>query len=162
MFDFIILSFIYTSQVRSEKEDFLEWNGVNLSNNYQRLLLFPFLKYNKATIDYWLGSEVFPIETKQFPQKLLASFWHLVPEDADRCTTGFSGTNDTQLLYPPNITLNDLETLKGTNGELLRIMLLGENNSYIALPLGADSENILTQIKSRNIRVIIQVQMQEH
>ena len=139
------------------KEDFLEWNGVNLSNNYQRLLLFPLLKYNKAAIDYWLGSEVFPEETKQFTQKLVASFWDLVPEDADRYTTGFSGTSDTQLLYPPNISQNDLETLKGTNGELLRIMLLEENNSCIALPSGADSEHILKEIKSRNIHVIIDV-----
>ena len=36
-------------------------------------------------------------------------------------------------------------------------MLLEENNSYIALPSGADSELILTEIISRNIRVILEV-----
>ena len=102
--------------------------GVDLHNATQRLRLFPLLKYNKATIDYWLDSEVFPVETKQFPQKLVASFWDLVPYDAERCITGFSGTNDTKLLYPPNIRQNDLDALKDTNGELLRIMLLKENN----------------------------------
>ena len=110
---------------------------MNLLNSNQRLRLFPLLKYNKATIDYWLGSEVFPAETKQFPQKLVASFWDLVPEDAERCTTGFSGTNDTQLLYPPNITQNDLDTLKGTNGELLRIMLVGGEQQLHCFAIGS-------------------------
>ena len=115
------------------------------------------MRYNKAVIDYWLRTVVFPVETRQFPCKLMASFWDLVPEDATQPTTGFSGTNDTQILYPPNVVQADLVQLSGTNGRLVNTLLKAENNGYFALKQEGCSDSILELLVQQNIRVLLDV-----
>ena len=130
---------------------------MNREDSTQRIEIFHLMRYNKNVIDYWLRIVVFPVETRQFPRKLMASFWDLVPEDARLPTTGFSGTNDTQLLYPPNVVQADLPQLSGTNGRLLSTLLKDENNVYFSLRQGDGSEAILELLVERDIRVLLDV-----
>ena len=39
--------------------------------------VYPFLRYNTSVIDFWLANIVLPVETKQFPENLKATAWHL-------------------------------------------------------------------------------------
>jgi hypothetical protein len=78
-------------------------------------------------IDFWLGSAVFPIESKQFRYKLAASAWDMTcnnsstsdssgntsQQSARVTATGFSGTNDARLLLPLSIQQCDLPSLQG-------------------------------------------------
>jgi hypothetical protein len=40
-------------------------------------ILYKFMRYNRLAIDFWLSSIVLPEETKQFPENLKASSWHV-------------------------------------------------------------------------------------
>lgn len=40
-------------------------------------LLFKFLRFNRLAVDFWLATFVLPDETKQFPENLKATAWHL-------------------------------------------------------------------------------------
>lgn len=40
-------------------------------------ILYKFMKYNRLAIDFWLSSDVLPEETKQFPENLKATSWHV-------------------------------------------------------------------------------------
>lgn len=65
-------------------------SGVNLSDFRQKYeVLFPALRKNMATINFWLGQAVFPVESKQFDLKIGCSAWDLCREDATHPTTGF-------------------------------------------------------------------------
>jgi hypothetical protein len=35
------------------------------------------MRYNRLAIDFWLSSDVLPEETKQFPENLKATSWHV-------------------------------------------------------------------------------------
>jgi Protein of unknown function (DUF3645)/Protein of unknown function (DUF3638) len=97
-------------------------SGVNLADSTQVAVLFPLLRSNPRVIDFWLGSAVFPVESKQFRYKLAASAWDMTcnsgsdtSQQAARVTaTGFSGTNDARLLLPLSIQQCDLPSLQGT------------------------------------------------
>ncbi|CAF4154410.1 unnamed protein product, partial [Rotaria sordida] len=113
-----------------------QWKRVNLKDNQQRTqLLFPTFQYNMLVIDYFLNHFVFPQEAKQFPQKLVASAWDLSSSLREKIITGFSGTNDTQLLLPP------------------------ENDHYQYLPISTNSDEILKRIiiSKPTIQVILDV-----
>ncbi|CAF4845264.1 unnamed protein product, partial [Rotaria socialis] len=60
--------------------------------------------------------------------------------------TGFSGTNDTQLLLPVHIQQCDLSELKKTDAVVLNNLLQPKNEHYQDLPISASSEEILKQI----------------
>ncbi|CAF4460918.1 unnamed protein product [Rotaria sp. Silwood2] len=72
-------------------------------------------------INYFLNNFVFPREAKQFPHKLVASAWDLASSLRSKIVTGFSGTNDTQLLLPVHIQECDLPELQKTDAMLLTI-----------------------------------------
>eukprot|EP00983_Pelagomonas_calceolata_P049565 1141567-Pelagomonas_calceolata.AAC.2 len=63
-------------------------------------------------------------ETKQFPQRLAATAWHLADNGQGKII-GFSGTNDGHRLLPVEVHQSDPDeaTLKATNGKMLAIIL---------------------------------------
>ena len=133
-----------------------EWKGVNLNDYQQRVqYLFPVLQHNVKIIDYFLDHFVFPREAKQFPAKLIASPWDLSSPARSKIITGFSGTNDTQLLLPIHIRQCDLPQLQHTDALVVRNLLRDENEHYRDLPNDVTSEQILKRIV--NCRLSIQV-----
>lgn len=108
------------------------WTAVNLEDRQQcDNLLFPALRKNKRTVDFFLTHVVFPKEGKEFDQKLSASGWDIpaIP-GSSKVTTGFSGTNDNRFLLPSSICQSDLPELQHTSGKVLEILSRSENLSY--------------------------------
>ena len=137
-----------------------QWKSVNLRNNQQRIeILFPTLRHNMLIINYYLNHFVFPREAKQFPYKLIASPWDLSSNIRTNRITGFSGTNDTQLLLPVHIHQNDLPELQKTDAIVVNNLLKSENEYYQSLPMNITSMEILHQIVNydRSINVILDV-----
>ncbi|CAF4362026.1 unnamed protein product, partial [Rotaria sordida] len=127
---------IYEQWISLEEENDIiasikQWKRVNLKDYQQRTqLLFPTLRYNMLVINYFLNHFVFPQEAKQFPHKLVASAWDLSSSLREKIITGFSGTNDTQLLLPVHIRQCDLPELQKTDAIVLSNLLQSENDRY--------------------------------
>ncbi|CAF0959459.1 unnamed protein product [Adineta steineri] len=138
-----------------------EWKSVNLKDHQQRTRdLFPIFRYNIVVINYFLNYFVFPREAKQFPHKLVSSPWDLSSSFSRRhIITGFSGTNDTQLLLPIHIRQFDLPELQKTDAIVVNNLLQVENENYQCLAINASSTEILEIImKSKtSINVILDV-----
>lgn len=156
---------IYDEWITYENADDLpanikEWKGVNLKD-YQQITqyLFPTFRYNMSVINYFLNRFVFPHEAKQFPNKLVSSAWDLSSSARSHIITGFSGTNDTQLLLPVHIRQFDLPELQKTDAIVVNNLLQTENENYQSLPINASSNEILEDImKSKTpINVILDV-----
>ena len=65
-------------------------SGVNIKSSQQwNESLVPLFSRNRATVDFYLSSVVFPKEAKEFPSKLSCSGWDLA-EKKDRLLTGKS------------------------------------------------------------------------
>ena len=94
---------------------------IDLTNSTQQSKMFEL--YFKATevINFWLNYCVFPTDTAQYTQNISATACHLV-DDRSR---GFSGTNDTQLLYPFQVEQNDPDehSIVTANGHMLKTFL---------------------------------------
>ncbi|CAF4374193.1 unnamed protein product, partial [Rotaria sp. Silwood2] len=137
------------------------WKSINLKNSQQTTeYLFPSLRHNILVINYFLNHFVFPREAKQFPNKLIASAWDLSSSfSRKQIITGFSGTNDTQLLLPAHIHQCDLPELRKTDALVLNNLLRIENENYQCLPISPSSEEILKQIVNceLDIQVILDV-----
>ncbi|UJR19100.1 hypothetical protein I4U23_022231 [Adineta vaga] len=124
-----------------------QWKGVNLKDYQQRTqFLFPILQYNILVINYFLNYFVFPREAKQFPYKFVSSAWDLSSSLRSNIITGFSGTNDTQLLLPIHIHQNDLPELEKTDAIVVNNLLKVENENYQSLTINASTDEILNQI----------------
>ncbi|CAF4824442.1 unnamed protein product [Rotaria sp. Silwood1] len=137
-----------------------QWKQVNLKDKHQRTeQLFPTFRRNMQVINYFLNNFVYPYESKQFPHKLIASPWDLSSSARKKIMTGFSGTNDTQLLLPVHIHQCDLPELKKTDAVVLNNLLQPKNEHYRDLPISASSEEILKQIVNTEpmIQVILDV-----
>ncbi|PNH12760.1 hypothetical protein TSOC_000242, partial [Tetrabaena socialis] len=82
-------------------------------------LLHRYFSHNQAVLNYC----VFPSETRQFPQRLATSAWHLADNERGR-VVGFSGTNDNHRLLPTQVRQAELAepSLRGTNGKMLDVM----------------------------------------
>ena len=72
---------------------------VDTTNALQLELMHSLLSHNMATINFWLSYCVLGTETKQYPQRLSASAWH-VADNTRGQVVGFSGTNDNHRLLP--------------------------------------------------------------
>ncbi|KAF8555164.1 hypothetical protein OG21DRAFT_1572590 [Imleria badia] len=108
-------------------------NGINIKSSEQwNMYLFPLFKRNRATMDFYLSSVVFPKEAKEFPSKLSCSGWDLA-ERKERLVTGFSGTNDGQYLLPLHIAQRDADHQRGTNAKVLSYLLQSENKHYMCM-----------------------------
>jgi hypothetical protein len=137
-----------------------QWKGVNIEDYQQRTFdLFPTLRYNMLVVNYFLNHFVFPREAKQFPHKIVSSAWDLTSNARSKIITGFSGTNDTQLLLPVHIRQYDLPELQKTDAVVVSNLLQPENESYQFLPINASSNEILDQITNDKemINVILDV-----
>ncbi|CAF3758362.1 unnamed protein product [Rotaria sordida] len=156
---------IYDQWISLEEENDIiasikQWKRVNLKDYQQRTqLLFPTLRYNMLVINYFLNHFVFPQEAKQFPHKLVASAWDLSSSLREKIITGFSGTNDTQLLLPVHIRQCDLPELQKTDAIVLNNLLQPENDHYQYLPISTNSDEILKRIiiSKPTIQVILDV-----
>ncbi|CAF4308112.1 unnamed protein product, partial [Rotaria sordida] len=156
---------IYEQWILAEEQDRVptsikQWKGVNLKDYQQRTHdLFPTLRYNMIVVNYFLNHFVFPREAKQFPHKLVASAWDLSSSLRSKIVTGFSGTNDTQLLLPVHIQQYDLPELQKTDAIVVNNLLQCGNESYQYLPFNTTSEDILNQIINykKTISVILDV-----
>ncbi|CAF3943565.1 unnamed protein product [Rotaria sordida] len=143
---------IYEQWISLEEENDIiasikQWKRVNLKDYQQRTqLLFPTLRYNMLVINYFLNHFVFPQEAKQFPHKLVASAWDLSSSLREKIITGFSGTNDTQLLLPVHIRQCDLPELQKTDAIVLSNLLQSENDRYQYLSISTSSNEILKRI----------------
>ncbi|CAF1475744.1 unnamed protein product, partial [Didymodactylos carnosus] len=73
--------------------------------------------------------------------------------------TGFSGTNDTQLLLPSHIPQSDLPELQKTDALVVNNLLTPNNENYKSLPKRANSKEILKHIVENEsmINVILDV-----
>ena len=72
---------------------------VDTTNALQLELMHSLLSHNMAAINFWLSYCVLGAETKQYPQRLSASAWH-VADNTRGQVVGFSGTNDNHRLLP--------------------------------------------------------------
>jgi hypothetical protein len=95
---------------------------VDTSNAVQVQRLYSAFSHNTATVNFWLRFVVFPAETNQYPQRLVANSWHLA--EGSR-VVGFSGTNDNHRLLPLQVHQAQLEEplLQATNGKMLDVIL---------------------------------------
>lgn len=109
--------------------------GINLDDKKQwKDIIHPTLNYNKAVIDSYLSSVVFPMEAKEFPHKLSTSGWDVAALKTHP-TTGFSGTNDNQYLLPLSMKQLDTPEQLNTNARVLSFLLRKENSyMYTAGP----------------------------
>ncbi|CAF1658455.1 unnamed protein product, partial [Adineta ricciae] len=96
---------------------------------------------------------------KQFPHKLVASAWDLSSSSREKIITGFSGTNDTQLLLPVHIQQCDLPELLKTDAIVLNNLLCPKNDHFQVLPIGTNSDGLLERIVAEKpmIQVILDV-----
>ncbi|KAL9602748.1 MAG: hypothetical protein Q9219_001591 [cf. Caloplaca sp. 3 TL-2023] len=158
----------YDTWTRADQEfppELCHWNSVNLED--QQLCetrLFPKLKYNKKTADFFLANVVFPKEGKEFDRKLSTSGWDIPARPRSKnITTGFSGTNDNRFLLPLSISQHDLPELQHTSGKVLEYVSRPENLRYFCAKDKAGchlpSEGLLQSITQfdSSIRVLIDV-----
>ena len=107
------------------------WTAVNLEDDRQfHDQIYPGLKYNKKVADYFMAFVVFPMEGKEFDEKLSTSGWDITGKRGPHLTTGFSGTNDSRFLLPLSIYQRDLPELQHTSGKVLDYVLRKENLQY--------------------------------
>ena len=130
--------------------------GVNIKDRQQCITeIFPYLRYSKGAIDYFLSHNVFPKAMKEFPHKLSASGWDLGAIKSNP-TTGFSGTNDSRQVLPLSVHYLGSEKQKHTNA-LVLAYLLQDENSIELLPPQTDGEHLLNIVNTMDppIRVIL-------
>ncbi|KAJ5724234.1 hypothetical protein N7488_002269 [Penicillium malachiteum] len=137
--------------------------GVNLEDRDHCVKnIFPFLRFSKATVDFFLNYIVFPRELKAFPDKLSASGWD-VGEIKTHPTVGFSGTNDSRKVLPLDVCQLDIPEQKHTNALVIENILRKENSvactSRSEDPGKTETEGLIDQILrlQPSVRVILDV-----
>ncbi|XP_075242339.1 uncharacterized protein LOC142337127 isoform X1 [Convolutriloba macropyga] len=125
------------------------FSSVNPSDVVQLGTLYGLLYRHILVVDYWLETFVYPQEARQFRQKLSANGWDLCRQ-GELPVTGFSGTNETQLLLPLTIEQCDLPELEETNALVINNILRKENQNYYSINSGASSYDILDMVISVN------------
>ncbi|TGJ81237.1 hypothetical protein E0Z10_g7524 [Xylaria hypoxylon] len=153
----------WVKDIAGMPESFRQLEGINLKDRPQCINhVFPYLKYGKCVIDYFLGHIVFPKEVKEFPFKLSASGWDLGKRKS-HYTTGFSGTNDSRKALPLDMKHLDLPSQSHTNALVLEHLLQPENSVFL-LPDRptldvTDAQRFLDTVVTfeRPVRVILDV-----
>ena len=122
----------WTSRCTQMPESLRTWGAVNLEDDSQcHNELFPALRFNKRIADYYLDAVVFPLEGKEFDEKLSTSGWDIPScRGTEYITTGFSGTNDNRFLVPLTVLQQDLPELHHTSGKVLNYVTRPENLKY--------------------------------
>ncbi|GIL75394.1 hypothetical protein Vretifemale_5196 [Volvox reticuliferus] len=103
---------------------FDEVDKVDISNRPQVELMHRYLSHNMAVVDFWLNYRVYPIEMRQYAQRLASSAWNLA-DNSRALVVGFSGTNDNHRLLPLQVHQADIpdSSLRATNGKMLSVIL---------------------------------------
>ncbi|KAG8865789.1 hypothetical protein FRC20_009493 [Serendipita sp. 405] len=118
-------------------------SGINVEDKVLlEARLYPLLRFNKSTIDFYLNNIVFPRDAKEYPRKLSSSGWDLAREK-QLPTTGFSGTNDARFLLPITISQMDNRAHIHTNATVISHLLLNENATVIRHPNSLTSSEVL-------------------
>ncbi|KAK3947939.1 hypothetical protein QBC32DRAFT_382607 [Pseudoneurospora amorphoporcata] len=157
---------IWTQGCANLPQDLRQWNLINAEDHLQVEQLWKLLRVNRAVLNYYLNTFVFPKHCKQFEVKLQTSGWDipLFPRMTDKQaesarTTGFSGTNDNKYLLPLTIKQDDLPSLSQTNAEVLSYLLEERNRGYEKL---ADHSGrrlteygLLKRLSQTRIRILI-------
>ncbi|RMZ74996.1 hypothetical protein DV737_g5547, partial [Chaetothyriales sp. CBS 132003] len=116
---------------------FRQLSGINLKDRVQCIRgVFPWLRFAKKAIDYFLTHLVFPKEMREFPHKLSTSGWD-IGQIKTLPTSGFSGTNDSRMTLPLSVRQLDLQEQKHTNALVLEHLLRPEN-SVMVMPTRAE------------------------
>ncbi|KAK6511638.1 hypothetical protein TWF481_000547 [Arthrobotrys musiformis] len=124
---------MWTKQYKDIPASLSELRGLNLLDQDQlNDKIYPFFRYNKHVIDFFLSELIFPREAKGFPYKLSTSGWDIA-QSKHHNVTGFSGTNDNRYLLPTSVTQLDLEQQLHTNALVLTNILREENDNVIKL-----------------------------
>ncbi|CAE7206919.1 unnamed protein product [Symbiodinium necroappetens] len=110
---------------------------IDLSSEPQLDLLYDLFHMNFETIAFWVCQCVFPKETSQYPNKLVANAWNLA-DNQDGLVSGFSGTDDNHRVLPLQVTQQNLAHLAGTNGKMINMIM--DNPDFLSLPPGQDQE----------------------
>lgn len=126
--------------------------GVNMKDRFQAVNhVFPYLRFTKSVVDYFLAHIVFPKEMKEFPQKLSASGWDIGQRKVHP-TTGFSGTIDSRHLLPLDVEHLDLDEQRHTDALVLKHLLQPKNTvDYLSRPKDkncSDAETLLSLVTS--------------
>ncbi|KAK4466142.1 hypothetical protein QBC42DRAFT_330868, partial [Cladorrhinum samala] len=100
--------------------------------------IFPFFRFAKPTIDFYLANIVFPREMRDFPFKLSSSGWDLA-KPKTHPLTGFSGTTDSQYLLPLSVQTLDIPAQRHTNASVIASLLESGNS---VLELGQDQASL--------------------
>jgi|AntRauTorckE5430_2_1112549.scaffolds.fasta_scaffold00188_12 hypothetical protein len=103
---------------------------IDLTNKSQFDVLYEYFRKNPETINFWLNTIIFPRYLDCYPQRLVATAWHLA-SNRDNCSIGFSGTNDNHLVLPLQLkqylpwgTDNSIwRNLLSTNGKMLDLVI---------------------------------------
>ncbi|GLC35571.1 thioredoxin-disulfide reductase [Pleodorina starrii] len=106
-----------------ELSKFDDVSKIDTSNGPQVETMWRHLRHNMAVVDFWLNHRVYPTETRQYPQRLASSAWHLA-DNTRRQMVGFSGTNDNHRLLPLQVAQADIPDrgLRATNGKMLSVI----------------------------------------
>ena len=132
---------------------------IDLTNSILLALLVQYFKYNIATINFWLNTNVFNIETMQFPHRLEATSWDLATNSKSQ-VAGFSGTNDDMIIMPSTLEWVEQEDLAliGTDGKMLN--LISTNASFQSLQQ-YDNCNQEIQYDQLQWKIILDLVIQE-
>ncbi len=93
------------------------------TNSVQMETFYGLFSHNMGAINFWLNTRVLPQETQQYPERLVATAWHLADNPHGR-VVGFSGTNDNHRLLPLQVRqhLRTEDSLLATNGKMLDVI----------------------------------------
>ena len=121
---------------------------VDLSNEIMVSLLVEYYQYNIGTINFWLETNVFPIETQQYPNRLEATSWDIAT-NINNEVAGFSGTNDDKLLLPSTLYWVKPKkiALKATDGKMLQLIATNATFHVLTDPSDDTSGNNESQWK---------------
>jgi len=120
---------------------------IDLTNKSQFHVLYEHFHKNPETINYFLNATIFPRYLDHYPQRLIATPWHLA-SNKDGCAIGFSGTNDNHLILPLQLkkylpwgTYHSIwRSLLSTNGKMLDLVI---NKTRVCKELGDGRANEL-------------------
>ena len=100
---------------------------LDLSNSVLVSLLVKYFSFNICTINFWLNSIIFPVETMQFPYRLEATAWDIAHNSQNK-VAGFSGTNDERVIMPSSLKWMEQCNLSlvATDGKMLQLLLKSE------------------------------------
>lgn len=133
--------------------------GINLQDRIHCLThVFPYFRFLKRAIDYFLCQTVFPREIKEFPHKLSASGWD-IGEIKTHPTVGFSGTNDSRVALPLSVEQLDLPEQNHTNALVLEYLLHPKNSVALSLASSDGSKSDAQRLLDMVINLVPPIQV---